>query len=150
MHGAQMSTEHELGSTADEAAEVDHALGALAARGRAYELELARWLLRADALAVHRRFGFASLAHYVDRRLGMSARELRDKLRVARALSTLPLTAEALQRGEQSWSGVRELTRVATPETEVEWLAAARGATVRHLERRVARHRPGDTPAGGW
>ena len=138
--------EHELGAERDEAAEVDHALHTLAARGRAHELEVARWLLRAEALAVHRRFGFASLAQYAERRLGLGPRELREKLRVARALSGLPRTAEALRSGEQSWSAVRELTRVVTAETEAEWLTHSRGRTVRQLERRVARHRPGDTP----
>jgi hypothetical protein len=140
------TAEHEVGAARDEAAEVDHALHVLAARGRAHELELARWLLRAEALAVHRRFGFGSLAQYVERRLGLAPRELREKLRVARALAGLPLTAEALRTGAQSWSAVRELTRVVTTETEAEWLAYGRGRTVRQLERRVARHRPGDTP----
>jgi hypothetical protein len=134
------------GSRADEAAEVDHALIDLAARGRAHELEVARWLLRAEAIGAHRRFGFASLAAYVERRLGLGPRELREKLRVARALSSLPRTTEALRTGEQSWSAVRELTRVATPQTEAEWLEHSRGRTVRQLERRIARHRPGDTP----
>lgn len=134
------------GSRADEAAEVDHALIDLAARGRAHELELAEWLLRAEAIGAHRRFGFASLAAYVERRLGLGPRELREKLRVARALSSLPRTTEALRTGEQSWSAVRELTRIATPQTEAEWLEHSRGRTVRQLERRVARHRPGDTP----
>jgi hypothetical protein len=135
-----------LGAKVDEAAEVDHALIDLAARGRAHELEVARWLLRAEAIAAHRRFGFASLAAYVERRLGLGPRELREKLRVARALASLPRTTEALRTGEQSWSAVRELTRVVTAETEAEWLTHSRGRTVRQLERRVARHRPGDTP----
>lgn len=50
MHHAQVGLEHELGTDFDEAAEVDAALSSLAARGRAYELELAGWLLRAEAL----------------------------------------------------------------------------------------------------
>jgi hypothetical protein len=125
---------------------VDHALGALAARSRAHEVELARWLLRAEAVAVHRRFGCASLAEYVERRLGLSARELREKLRVAHALETLPALGEALGTGDLSWSAVRELTRVATPETEAEWLAFSRGRTVRQLERKVALHQRGDAP----
>jgi hypothetical protein len=91
-------------------------------------VELARWLLRAEAVAVHRRFGCASLAEYVERRLGLSARELREKLRVARALETLPALAEALGTGDLSWSAVRELTRVATPETEASGSRSATGA----------------------
>jgi hypothetical protein len=133
-------------ATPDEASLIDHALGTLAAQSRAHEVELARWLLRAEAAAVHRRFGCASLAEYVERRLGLGARELREKLRVARALEDLPATAEALRTGAQSWSAVRELTRVATPETEVEWLGFSRGRTVRQVERKVAAHQRGDTP----
>jgi hypothetical protein len=146
MRDTRVADEYELESKVDEAAVVDHALGALAAKSRAHELELARWLLRAEAVAVHRRFGCASLAEYVERRLGLSARELREKLRVARALETLPALAEALRTGAQSWSAVRELTRVATPETEAEWLAFSRGRTVRQLERKVALHQRGDAP----
>ena len=33
---------------------------------------------------------------------------------------------------------MRELTRVATPETELQWLAAARGRKVRKIERLVS------------
>jgi hypothetical protein len=146
MRDTRRSDEYELESKVDEAAVVDHALGALAARSRAHEVELARWLLRAEAIAVHRRFGCASLAEYVERRLGLSPRELREKLRVARALETLPALGEALGTGDLSWSAVRELTRVATPETEAEWLAFGRGRTVRQLERKVALHQRGDGP----
>jgi hypothetical protein len=41
---------------------------------------------------------------------------------------------------------VRELTRVATPSTEKEWLEAATGRTVREIERLVSGHRPGSRP----
>jgi hypothetical protein len=146
MRDTRLSDEYELGAVVDEAAVVDHALGALAARSRAYEVELARWLLRAEAVAVHRRFGCASLAEYVERRLGLSARELREKLRVARSLETLPALADALGTGRLSWSAVRELTRVATPETETEWVTFGQGRTVRQLERKVVLHQRGDAP----
>jgi hypothetical protein len=65
---------------------------------------------------------------------------------VARALSGLPRTAEALRTGEQSWSAIRELTRVVTAETEAEWLAYSRGRTVRQLERKVSLHQRGESP----
>ena len=42
----------------------------------------------------------------------------REKVRVARALFDLPLTAAAFQSGELSYSKARALTRIATPETE--------------------------------
>ena len=42
---------------------------------------------------------------------------------------------------------MRELSRVAVPETEREWLLAARGKTAREVERMVSGLAPGDRPA---
>jgi 5-methylcytosine-specific restriction endonuclease McrA len=56
---------------------------------------------------------------------------------VARALGTLPRLAQALARGELSYAKVRELTRVATPETEERLLAVGRAGTAEHVERIV-------------
>ncbi len=67
---------------------------------------------------------------------------------MAEALERLPALADALRTGNASWSTLRELTRVATSETEREWLAAARGKTVREVEKLVSGHRPGDLPGG--
>jgi hypothetical protein len=58
-------------------------------------------------------------------------------VRVARALETLPLLAQALARGELSYAKVRALTRVATPETEARLLAVGRAGTAAHVERIV-------------
>jgi hypothetical protein len=58
-------------------------------------------------------------------------------VRVARALGTLPLLAQVLARGELSYSKVRALTRVATPETEERLLAVGQAGTVEHVERIV-------------
>ena len=58
-------------------------------------------------------------------------------MRVARALGTLPRLAQALARGELSYAKVRELTRVATPETEERLLAVGRAGTAEHVERIV-------------
>lgn len=43
-------------------------------------------------------------------------------------------------------SAVRELSRVAIPETEADWVAAATGKTVRQIEEMVSGRRPGDGP----
>jgi len=58
-------------------------------------------------------------------------------VRVARALGSLPLLSQALARGELSYAKVRELTRVATPETEARLLAVGRAGTAEHVERIV-------------
>ena len=56
---------------------------------------------------------------------------------MARALGMLPLLSRALARGELSYAKVRELTRVATPETEARLLAVGRAGTAAHVERIV-------------
>jgi len=61
----------------------------------------------------------------------------RERVRVARALGTLPLLAQALARGELSYAKVRALTRVATPQTEERLLAVGRAGTADHVERIV-------------
>ena len=62
--------------------------------------------------------GFHSCAHWLSYRTGLSLGPAREKVRVARALGTLPALASAFARGELSYSKVRALTRVASPATE--------------------------------
>ena len=106
----------------------------------------ARWLLVAFRSGVHRRLGFANFAQYAERTLGYKPRATEERLRVAEALESLPELAEALQSGALNWTAVRELSRVATRDTESDWLKAAQGRTVREVEALVSGHRPGDTP----
>src|SRR5438105_6482572 len=63
--------------------------------------------------------GFSSCAAWLAWRVGFAPGAAREHVRVARALGTLPLLSQALARGELSYAKVRELTRVATPETEI-------------------------------
>ena len=81
--------------------------------------------------------GFRSCAHWLSWRVGLDLGAAREKVRVARALGTLPLLSEALARGEVSYAKVRAVTRVATPETEERLLGVARGGTASHVERIV-------------
>src|SRR6185295_581078 len=81
--------------------------------------------------------GFHSCAHWLAWRVGMDLGAARERVRVSRALATLPQLAEALARGELSYAKVRALTRVATPETEEQLLAVGRAGTACHVERIV-------------
>jgi 5-methylcytosine-specific restriction endonuclease McrA len=78
---------------------------------------------------------------------GYAPRLTHDKLRVAEALEDLPGLAKALRDGEASWSCVREVSRVATRDTEHAWLVAARGRTAREVERLVSGHSRGSLPS---
>jgi hypothetical protein len=105
-------------------------------------------LLRAFRVGVHRYLGFANFAEYVERLFGYSRRTLDDKLRTAEALEGLPELSRSLRDGVVNWSVARELARVATAETEREWIDATRGRPVHEVERLVSGRgrgaRPGD------
>ena len=81
--------------------------------------------------------GFRSCAAWLSWRVGLDLGAARERVRVARALGTLPLLADALGRGQLSYAKVRALTRVATPETEARLLAFGRAGTAAHVERLV-------------
>jgi uncharacterized protein DUF222/HNH endonuclease len=81
--------------------------------------------------------GFRSCAHWLSWRVGLDLGAARQRVRVARALGTLPRLAEALAHGELSYAKVRALTRVATPETEEQLLKFGRTGTADHVERLV-------------
>ena len=81
--------------------------------------------------------GRRSCAEWLSWRVGLDLGAAREKVRVARALGTLPKLAAALARGELSYAKVRALTRVATPETEDRLLGVGRAGTAAHVERIV-------------
>ena len=81
--------------------------------------------------------GFRSCAHWLAWRASMDLGAARERVRVARALPSLPHLAEAFARGELSYAKVRALTRVATPETEERLLAVGRAGSADHVERIV-------------
>jgi len=127
--------------------QVHERLLSFAKRRAGLEWEEGRLLRDAQRTGVHRRLGFASLGEYVERLFGYNGRLVKEKLRVAQSLEELPETSEALRAGELTWSAVRELTRVATADTERAWLDSARGLAVRQVEELVSGRAPGDLPS---
>src|SRR3984893_18933242 len=81
--------------------------------------------------------GFRSCAEWLTWRVGLAPGSARERVRVARALGSLPAVTAALERGQVSYAKVRALTRVATPETEARLLVVARAGTAVHVERIV-------------
>src|SRR3989304_3283273 len=76
--------------------------------------------------------GCRSCAAWLSWRVDLDLGTARERVRVARALGTLPLLAQALARGELSYAKVRGLTRGATPETEARLLGVGRAGTAAH------------------
>src|SRR3954463_8130766 len=100
---------------------VDRALRSIRRRRAALDAEEARWLREAEGLQIWRPLGMVSMLDYLERVLGYAPRTAQDRLRVARALGDLPRLTAALSGGDLPFSAVRELTRVATPASEVSW-----------------------------
>jgi uncharacterized protein DUF222 len=120
-------------------AEIASSRGALDAR----EAEL---LVAADELQIWRVYGQPTLAAYLELTLGHGPHASNERMRVARELGELPQLHAALAGGRLHFSAVRELTRVATRETEAAWIGEAAGKTVRQVEQAVAGHIKGDLP----
>jgi len=81
--------------------------------------------------------GFRSCAEWLAWRTNLELGAARERVRVARALGTLPVLSEALGRGDLSYAKVRALTRVATPETESRLLAVGGAGPAAQVERIV-------------
>ena len=80
-------------------------------------------------------------AHWLNWKCGIDLGAAREKVRTARALEKLPLVSAAMERGEISYSNVRAITRVATPENEHYFLQIARHGTAHHVETLVRAYR---------
>jgi hypothetical protein len=126
--------------------EVDQQLRSIARRRAGLDAEEARLLRQAVDLKIWVELGMVSALDYVERVLGYAPHAGAERLRIARALEHLPALECALAAGELNYSAVRELTRVATPETEEQWRAHAIGKNVRQIEELVAGRRPGSLP----
>ena len=118
----------EVDRLADEIAEVASLIDAAEHR----LLTLIRRFDEGSGWATH---GALSCAHWLNWRIGLDLGAARERVRVARALATLPLVDDALRRGAISYSKVRAITRVASAATEATLLEMATHATASQLER---------------
>ena len=79
--------------------------------------------------------GATSMSTWLAYRVGLTPGVAREKVRVSRALAQLPATDEALRLGQISYWKVRELSRVATAETEAQLLEYAAHTTGAQFEK---------------
>lgn len=85
--------------------------------------------------------GLMSCAHWLNWKCGIALGAAREKVRVAHALQGLPQISSALRHGRISYSKVRAMTRVATPQNEDYLLMIADHGTATHVERLVRNYR---------
>ena len=121
-------------------------LRSIAKRRVALEAEEASYLVEAEETQLYRRLGYTTMIEYMERELYWGPHAAKERLRVARELTELPLIAELFRDGELCFSAARELTRVATPATEEAFLRKAQGKTAHHIQQMVAGLKRGDEP----
>src|SRR3954469_17262693 len=100
-----------------------------------------RWLVLVgefDRRKGYERWECRSAAFWLNWHCGISVRTAQDQVRVGRALLDYPRIAEVLCRGELSYTKVRAITRVVTPETEATLIDLASAVPASQIERVVA------------
>jgi hypothetical protein len=90
-------------------------------------------------------WGCVSMQHWLSWKCGLGTVAASERLRVARALQHLPAVRQAFHDGFLSYSKVREITRVATPDSDATWaeitryMTAGQVAKLARAARRVTR-----------
>ena len=85
--------------------------------------------------------GIKSFAHWLNYMIGLNEVVAREKVRVARALTDLPLIDEAFRLGKLSYSKVRAITRIGTPNNQEFLLMIARKRHCQPHERLAGKYR---------
>ena len=117
--------------------EIERDLLQWAGRVAAGEAELLRLIGEWDAREGWGAAGALSCAHWLSWQLGYGIVASRERLRVARCLRELPLSATRMAEGKLSYSQARALTRVATADDEQTWLDLATQTTAEQLQKAV-------------
>jgi len=87
---------------------------------------------------LYRKLGYSSINQYAHVELKFCKTRTGDFVQLAQKLEQLPAVRESVENGALGYTKAREIVKVATPETEEGWVAAARDCSRRELERKVA------------
>ncbi len=128
------------------AAEVDQRVALANRAGDIGARTLAFYLVDLADRGAHQELGFHSVVQYAETRYHIQPSTTREYLAVGRALDELPGIDEAFCTERLLWSQVRQLVRVATPQTESEWVTWAQGRTARQIAAEVRRRSKGERP----
>jgi hypothetical protein len=129
-------------------AQLGQAITLLSAQINAANYRLLRLIAEFDRRGGWRADGtMRSCAHWLVAHCGITLGAAREKVRVARQLQVLPEVNGVFAEGGISYSKVRAITRVATPENESFMVHLAQQNSAGHLERLVSRYEPVTDPA---
>jgi hypothetical protein len=129
----------ELGGWSDE--RLEDGLTTLAGQIAAATCRFLLLLAEYDRRRAWARWDCVSAEQWLSWRCQIDPRTAREHLRVAHRLTELPAVTEQFRAGRLSYSKVRAITRVATPDNVDDLLSLARYGTAAQLERAVAAYR---------
>lgn len=101
------------------------------------EWELGAWLLAIDRTQAYKSSGFRSTLGFAIARLDLEPSKASNLLRIMKVLEGLPHLSEAFRTGQVGYAKIREITRVAKPDTEQSWLEYARDHTTDQVRQKV-------------
>ena len=128
------------------AAEADTRVAQAHRAGDIGAMALSFYLVDMADRGVHQELGFHGIEQYAEMRYQIRPATTRRYLVVGRALRELPEIHRAIGEGRLFWSQVREIVRVAVPETEHEWIEWARNRSAREITAQVSIRRKGERP----
>ena len=118
----------------DDPAELRRAVTDMAARINLADWRFIKLIAAMERTRGWRDGGYCNLGNWLDHRCGLGPCAARERIRIGRALERLPRIDAAFRDGAISYSKVRAITRVATPETDAMLLAIAEGSSAAQLE----------------
>jgi len=118
-------------------AAVDARLRAAVAELRSAERSALLWFAELMRRRLYRDCGYSSIHAYAEQVLGFSRNKTFQFIHLAERLEHLPRLRESLTRGELPWTKAREVVKVATEQTERQWIEQAQQLNSRALETRV-------------
>ncbi len=86
---------------------------------------------------LYRDLGYSTMRSYAMEELGFSPTRAGDFIRLARKLESLPMVKEQVASGELGYTKAREISSVADPTNEKEWVKVAKEQSRRELEATV-------------
>jgi hypothetical protein len=105
--------------------------------GNRARLRFARLLAALHESRLYLQLGHPGIAHYAEHRFQLGRSETYEMLRVVEVIDERPQCLEAFEAGQLSWTTLKAVTRVATAETEADWLAFAKEHTFAELRAEV-------------
>ena len=118
----------------DDPAELRRAVTRMAAHINLADWRFIKLIAAMERSRGWREGGYCNLGNWLDHRCGLGPCAARERIRIGRALAKVPQIDAAFRDGMISYSKVRAITRVATPDTDAMLLAIAEGSSAAQLE----------------